>query len=138
MSGFTLKKKTKTSWTSQPFYIHPQGYKMCLTVDANGDGEGEGEGTHISVFTELMHGEFDSQLNWPFEGFVNIMLFDQEGDEHKTYISIYDEDTPDICKYPAINDKNTGWGDNCFLAHTRTISKYVKHDSLCFSLRVSC
>jgi len=56
------------NWYSPPFYTHPQGYKMCLSVVANGSGDGKG--THVSVFAYLMRGDFDDHLKWPFQGRV--------------------------------------------------------------------
>ena len=56
---------------------------MCLQVDA--DGMEEGEGTHVSVFTNLLCGEFDSRLKWPFRGIVTIQLVNQlEDKKHLT------------------------------------------------------
>ena len=43
-----------------------KGYKMCLSVYANGSGEGEG--IHMSVYLCIMKGPYDDQLLWPFEG----------------------------------------------------------------------
>ena len=61
-------------WCSEPFYSHPgsHGHKMCLTVFVNGTGRGTG--THVSVFANLMRGENDHQLSWPFRGSVTVRL----------------------------------------------------------------
>ena len=40
---------------SQPFYLIPGGYKLCILVDANGFGDGG----HAFVFVYLMKGEND-------------------------------------------------------------------------------
>ena len=71
ITNFTEKRNNKV-WYSLPFYTHPRGYKVCLTVYAN--GEGDGEGTHISVSAYLMRGEFDDLLKWPFQGRVVLQL----------------------------------------------------------------
>ena len=34
-------KNSGEPWYGPSFYTHPQGYKMCLRVDANGNGDGE-------------------------------------------------------------------------------------------------
>jgi len=47
MPNFSQHKHKSDQWHSQPFYTHPQGYKMYLRVDANGDSDGEG--THVSL-----------------------------------------------------------------------------------------
>ena len=65
-------KKPGEKWCSAPFYSHPGGYKMCLTIYPR--GVGAGEGTHVSVFANLMKGDFDDQLKWPFIGNVLVKL----------------------------------------------------------------
>ena len=43
------------------FIVHPSiRYKMCIKVDANGSGEGRG--SHISVFIDLMKGDYESMM----------------------------------------------------------------------------
>ena len=70
MTYFEEFRKDSDMWYSPHFYTHPCGYKMCLSIDANGIGCGEG--THLSVFVYLMRGEFDDQLKWPFRGSVTV------------------------------------------------------------------
>ena len=67
-------KQTNKKWVSKPFYTHPGGYKMCLCVFANGIGKGKNSQMHISVTANLMKGEFDSELEWPFYGDVFVSL----------------------------------------------------------------
>ena len=45
---------------------------MCLSVFAN--GVGKGKDTDVSVFANLMRGEYDDHLNWPFLGKVVVQL----------------------------------------------------------------
>jgi hypothetical protein len=63
------------SFFSQPFYSHPNGYKMCARVYLNGDGSGKN--THLSIFLVLLKGEHDALLNWPFRQKVTFTLYDQ-------------------------------------------------------------
>ena len=72
MTDFSQHKSAGNSWYSPPFYSHIGGYKMCLIVDAN--GHGSGEGTHVSVFVNLMRGEYDDDLLWPFRGDIKFQL----------------------------------------------------------------
>jgi len=80
MTDFEQHTIDSDNWYSPPFYTHPQGYKMCLGVDANGCGDGEG--THVSLFAYLMRGEFDDHLKWPFQGHVVIQLCNQLQDKY--------------------------------------------------------
>lgn len=67
-------KQTNKKWVSRPFYSHQGGYKMCLTVFANGIGKSKNSQMHISVFANLMRGEFNNELEWPFQGEVFVSL----------------------------------------------------------------
>ena len=48
LKGFQKKKEKNGTWFSDPVYSHFGGYKMCLSVDANGNGSGKD--THVSVY----------------------------------------------------------------------------------------
>ena len=75
MRDFELQKSTRVNWYSPSFYTNPRGYRMCLSVTANGFRSAEG--THVSVFVHLMRGEFDNYLTWPFRGDVTVQLLNQ-------------------------------------------------------------
>ena len=136
LNEYASKKEQGDTWNSQPFYTHLQGYKMRLNVDVS--GYGESKGTHVSVFTEIVCGEFDHQLKWPFHGSLNITLLDQDGDEHNIrYINSYDEETPKECTGRVVGeDVNEGWGTDTFIAHKDLYPKYYKNDSLIFIIEV--
>jgi TNF receptor-associated factor 4 len=88
MTNFEEYQMDSDEWYSSHFYTHPNGYKMCLKVFANGNGPRKG--THLSVYVRLMRGEFDDQLKWPFRGRITIKLVNQEKNEDhvvKTLIS---------------------------------------------------
>ena len=72
LTEFSFLKQTNKKWASKSFYTHPGGYKMCLNVYANGIGKGRN--SHISVFANLMKGDFDGELRWPFRGDVIVSL----------------------------------------------------------------
>ena len=76
LTEFTKRKQFNNVYYSPPFYSHPHGYKLCLKVYANGDGEGEG--THISIFANLMRGDYDNNLQWPFEGDIIVDTLELE------------------------------------------------------------
>ena len=130
MAGFNeLKKDTK--WYSRPFYTGMGGYKMCLIVDANGFCFGKG--THVSVFTCLMRGEFDSHLKWPFRGTVTIQVVNQlEDKDHHTDSYIYADGTPNA--RVADGERFIGCGLVKFLLHSKlglsNNRQYLKDDCL--------
>ncbi len=48
MNNFGEHKRVHDDWYSNGFYTYPQGYKVCLRVDAIGNGDGKG--THVSGY----------------------------------------------------------------------------------------
>ncbi len=81
MTSFVDHFRTRKQWFSEPFYTRDKGYKMCLSVFANGIGQAEI--SHVSVFANLMRGEFDDMLAWPFRGFLKVEMHTNE--------SVYEE-----------------------------------------------
>ena len=78
MADVEQHRRMNEVWYSPPFYTHTQGYRMCIRVNVSGDGGGRG--THLSVAPRLMRGDFDDDLQWPFEGAITIQLLNQLGD----------------------------------------------------------
>ena len=75
MRNFRQKRKANAVWYSPSFYTFANGYKMCLRVHANGNGTSMGHS--MGVFLNMMSGEFDDQLRWPFKGEITIELVNQ-------------------------------------------------------------
>ena len=92
MYNYRICKASRTVWHSDGFYTHPYGYKMCLTVYAN--GVGKGKYSHVSVFATLMKGEYDDDLSWPFKGHVDVELLGIESDFDSD-----DEEFGDVFKF---------------------------------------
>ena len=80
MTEVQQHQRASDTWYSPPFYTHTHGYRMCIGVDANGFASCEGK--YISVFSVLMRGDFDNDLQWPFQGTITIQLLNQLHDEY--------------------------------------------------------
>ena len=138
MTDFEKHKKADDEWYSPPFYSHIGGYKMCLSVDANGSGKGEA--THVSVYWYLNRGEYDDQLKWPFRGAITIQLLNQsrdDGHREKT-LTYYDTDEDEYAGRVVGKERATGLGYPKFIAHTELNTEnksYLKND--CLKLRIS-
>ena len=78
MTNFQCNKILSAQWFSEPFYTHKGGYKMCLSVFANGTGVALD--SYVSVFVNLMRGEYDDNLKWPFRGSITVQL-DMDDDD---------------------------------------------------------
>ena len=66
ISNFRRRKMLNDRWISPPFYTHEGGYKLCLSIYAN--GVHPCKNSFVSVYIHMMMGEFDDQLEWPFAG----------------------------------------------------------------------
>ena len=141
MINYEELRRSDGVWISPPFYTHPQGYKMCLHVDANGSNDGKG--THISVFAFLMRGEFDDRLKWPVQGCVVIQLCNQLHDKYHcghtidfsktTYAKVISQVTSGA-------RAESGWGCFTLIPHVdlnfnpTKNCQYLKNDCLHFQI----
>ena len=139
MDNFSQHKKDGDIWCSTPFYSGPQGYKMCLKVYANGCGDGAG--THVTVFIQIIQGEYDDTLTWPYTGTVTyeIINWKDDRDHIKQIVDFSEESTiaAGCGSKPTVKNSNPGSGHNT-LSHNKlygSISQYVNNDILC--IRVS-
>lgn len=137
MSSFVSWKVRDFSWLSPPFYSHKGGYKMSIRVDAN--GQGNGAGTHVSVSVDLMRGESDSYLSWPFEGIITLQLVNQRADAgHVERSIIFNDSIDDVATGRVVNGElaSAGRGYARFIAHSALCydqyknTEYLKNDSL--------
>ena len=129
MTDFEEYQKDNDVWISPHFYTHTNGYKMCLTVDANGSGPGRG--THLSVYVCLMKGEFDDQLKWPFRGTVTFKLMNQEEDSDHVIKTANSMEVPDCCSRVMTDERtDNAWGLVKYLSHADLQPKYLKNDCI--------
>ena len=142
MDGFKELKDNNCQWFSLPFYTHMCAYKMCLCVYANGTSDGEG--THVSVYTYLMRGEFDSHLKWPFRGDITIQLLNRlENRRHHSMTINYNDKREDVyAGRVTVGEKALGWGIKQFISHSllnfnrSKNCQFIKNDDLIFRVSV--
>ena len=128
MENFDEYKRDNDSWHSPYFYTRPNGYKMCLRVDAN--GVASSRGTHLTVFVCLMRGEFDDQLKWPFRGNITIRLVNQEDKDNILKTIRFTESVPQTrCQRVMTNEPSLGCGCS-FLPLTELQPEYLKNDCI--------
>ena len=135
LSDFEQLKNQDSIWFSPAFYTHQQGYRMCLQVHPNGDIDGHG--THVSIYTCLMRGPFDSGLKWPIRGDITIQIVDQAGEKHHEKVVHYNNNTSDSnANRVTDRERSVGWGHHEFLPHTSlgyntaTNTQYLRTNSL--------
>ncbi len=99
VTEFQKKKGNNEIFLSPSFYTSPNGYNMKIVVFAN--GHGMGNGSHVSVSAQLIKGQYDDELKWPFVGKVTFKLLNQlEDKKHHSIALIF---TP---------EQNTNAGDD--------------------------
>ena len=129
-----------TIWWSPPFYTHPQGYKMCLKIFPNGNRSGEN--THVSVYINIMKGEFDDRLLWPFRGDLTIRLLRNNSETwyYEKVISFTERIHPRVSGRVVKGDKLIqGFGIDQFISQDSltTSSGYIQDNSLRFRILTS-
>ena len=137
MPHFSQHKKDDDQWYSQPFYSSPGGYKLRLYVFAN--GYGDAKGTHITIFINLMRGENDNHLQWPFEHHVTYGILNWKRDEnHVIYTTDFKTaSTTSKDRVRAGEKAHTGYGHGKVLSHASLYDsenqhiQYLYEDCLC-------
>jgi TNF receptor-associated factor 4 len=133
LSDYQKKKDANSTYifSNQPFYTHSNGYHMTLRVDANGYGDGKGR--YVSVYVQIVKGDYDAKLQWPFVGRMTLTLLNQlEDKSHYTLI------IPFTSK-DGIRVGNA-WGFHQFVLHSALAhdpvknTQYLKDDTLYFSV----
>ena len=141
MEKFDRFQGNMVDWSSQPFYTHPSGYKMCLSAWLYGhllnDDEEDTIDVYLSVGVALMLGEHDDQLKWPFRGDITIQLLDQERDDHVSKVISFNDQTPnEIAGRVAFYKKKQARScyEAKFIKQQKLKTKYLKNNSLRFRI----
>ena len=116
---------------SHPHMI--QGFKMRLLVYLNGPRSSTG--THLSVFFQLMKGELDDCLEWPFEKSVSFVLIHQDNKKKCFKLSMTDALTKKDLSYESfrrpVADSNVALGYDNFISQERLYGDgFIKNDSI--------
>ena len=141
ISDFSKKKEAGEMCISSQFYTQNRGYKFRLKVHLNGNGEDGG--SHLSVYGRLMRGEYDDELEWPFEGDIRVELLNWREDKnhHSGIIGFNRFIDPNCIVISRVTDQDNreSIGKPKFISHadlvSTTITEYLCEDYL--KLRVS-
>ena len=131
MDNFSQYKKDDDRWNSTPFYSGPQGYKMRLRVYANGFGDGAG--THVSVYVQIIQGEYDDTLTWPYTGTVTYEIINWKDDSNHVKIIVdFSIASAHYRNKPTGEDSNNGYGHPKVLSHELygSNNQYINNDIL--------
>ena len=120
---FTASSGDFCRYDSQPFYSHPGGYKMLVSVFPNG--------THLRLAVYIQRGEFDDQLRWPFNGRVTVQAynFTTKRWSNETTIVLSEEECGLQVVTRCLNVQYyEGFGYNDFLSHLELYKHYIASD----------
>ena len=116
-TNFGYHKTLGMKWFSPGFYTGPGGYKIRLIVYA--DGDGDGEGTHLSVFANLLIGDFDETIEWPMKGQLHIELLNQKKNRnHYKQTVTFDHNATKECLFKKQEEDEVGWGKTQFISNS--------------------
>ena len=145
MTNFKQHKKDDDQWFSPPFYSHIGGYKMCISVKANGSDIGKG--THVAMYFHMIAGEYDDNLKWPFRGEVTVQLLNQRGNENhheKPLVEaadyLFDYFMECVARVEETQERGLAWGHDTFITHGGLAynagkdCQYLKSDCLKFQV----
>ena len=135
LTGFEGKDQI---FNSPSFYTSPQGYHMRIKVYPNGSGAGKD--THISAFAMVLHGKYDDDISWPFQGEVILIVLNQLDNRNHLYKKRLTKGTEANKKY--LQPGGSGFGSQTFIPHSQLghnpakNTQYLKDDTLYFRVSV--
>ena len=92
-------------WTSDYFYTHTNGYKMCFDVSCPIDS--------IQIGLYVVPGSNDDSLPWPIRGTVTLSILNNISDtDHYRYVFVYDSDTPSAVS-DRVNNNTSARSQKC-------------------------
>lgn len=121
------KREERFKIKSQPFYTHSCGYKLQLSLYPNGNRSGTN--SHLSVYFNVLKGEYDALLPWPVKITVKITLIDQQPCEI-LQDNVESCITNTVSERPKSGSRNSH-GSHEFLSQDRLLTRcYLEHNIL--------
>ena len=115
---------------SPPFYSSPHGYKFCLRLHPYGISDYPGS---LSLFLQIMKGEYDDAIKWPFQGRIIFTLIDQSSEKRKHIEETCYAPSNFLFSQRAINERNPkGFGYSSFASPNQLEANpnFTKNDTL--------
>ena len=116
---------------SAPFYSHPGGYKMNVSVRSNAK-RGSGH-SYFNLFVSILRGEFDDQLKWPFDGEVTVQAYNRtlaRWDNEETILLNEQECDVDVVERQIDVLSSASWGCQQWLSFRDLKAHFVKDTSI--------
>ena len=127
LTNFKYYQNNELDCFSEPFYTHPGGYKMRVTIYPN--GYGDARGAYLGVYVAIYRGEFDDQLRWPFNGSITVQAYNHTTEQwsNKHIITMNKECCIDNVERCVDTLRQRSWGYPNFLSLSDLIiDNYLK------------
>ena len=128
---FSFKKNQHQCHHSPAFYL--RNYRMQITVFPY--GRYGSKGSHVAVYAHILRGEYDNQLNWPFQGRLTVHLISQKPSysNHIRHI-VYDDSVSSKYSGRCLDGSpSLDFGIDQFLPFS-SVQYYASNDTLTFEL----
>uniref|UniRef100_A0AC34F7Q3 MATH domain-containing protein n=1 Tax=Panagrolaimus sp. ES5 TaxID=591445 RepID=A0AC34F7Q3_9BILA len=126
---------------SRPFYSEPFGYHLIAM--AAPCGFAEGFGNSLAIYIQIIEGEFDGILKWPFTKNISFTLYDQKLELLKRrnyHFEIKENDLPENVEYrrqPKKDIPNQPFGCMRFCPLNAIMgSSYAENDEIIIGVNV--
>ena len=137
MRDFQQLKHNNERWYSPVFCTHEKGYHFRLRVDANGWC---GTGDDVAVVVSIVKGDYDDQLQWPFEGVISVQVLNHISNSAHFTVKEFEFSGGGYECQQVTDETQPEYGCWCdqFIMHkslpynSMTKSQYLKNDCLFF------
>ena len=135
MTNFQKYRVAKDAWYSPPFYTHDGGYKLSISVYANGVDRGAGR--HVSIYIVMVASPNDDQLKWPFLGSITVQITNWKCDRNHVQRTLDIDPGDNVSKRVIgglICGHGTGW--HTFISHQELLDttsediSYIEDDTI--------
>ena len=139
MRDFEQLKRNNEKWYSPVFCTHEKRYHFRLRVDANGWC---GTGNSIAVVVSIVKGDYDDQLQWPFEGVISVQILNLISNSAHSIVKEFEFSGGGYECQQVTDETQPEYGCWCdqFITYkvlpynSMTKSQYLKNDCLFFSV----
>lgn len=138
IDNFSKKRENGIVVESPELFMGEYGYKMKLLVDVS---KKEDETAYLSAVVQLLPGEYDGLMQWPFPHQVVLKIINQR-DEIQSINKIMAPLNKKQCVYRPEKDNNTeidGWESNDLIKYSdleRTYAGFSDHDQIYIELSI--
>ena len=131
LTRYSEYKRTNSVWWSPPFYSGDKGYKLELMVNVNSFGSDKG--SHLFLHVYPQKGEYDDQLQWPFNAIITIQLLNWSRNKCHEEKTIPHHAT-ESKNQTRVTERSYNFISCSVLESVSSDTRYINEDSVCFRI----